>query len=258
MNDAGHASRHTPGHEPDDRIAAYALGVLDSDECRALEAHLAGCPGCRAELIRYEATVGELGFGATPVPPRPELRATLLSESRASAPPSIPTSLHRRRVPAAWLGVAAAIALISIAILGVLLVRTVGERDDAAHAEQEIAEYLSDGGTLSPLLPDTGAPASVAPGHGTLAVAPDQSQAMLIVHGLTPSGDGQRYMAWAERDGTRVRLGELPVNAEGVGWLVLAAPEPMSSYETVGITRFSPDAPDGEPYLVAPIQQAGA
>jgi hypothetical protein len=35
---------------------------------------------------------------------------------------------------------------------------------------------------------------------------------------------------------------------------VLAAPEPMSTYETVGITRFSDDAPEGEPFLVASVE----
>lgn len=253
MNDEGSVQTTSSTHQPDDAIAAYALGVLDPEERERLEAHLAGCPVCRAELARQEAVVGELGFSATPVAPRAELRESLLSEIRpraetAAAPQPI------RRFPVAWLGIAAAVMLVAIAALSLILVRTMNERDDAVHAEREIAEYLSGGGTLSPLVPAPGAPADVATGHGTLAIAPDQEKAMLVIHDLPPSGDGHTYMAWAERDGERVRLGELTVNDEGVGWLLLSAPNPMSTYETVGINRFTPDAPDGEPFLVATVR----
>ncbi len=254
MNDEGTDQTPAAGHEPADALAAYALGVLDPEERREVETHLASCAGCREELARQEAVVGELGALATPVPPRPELRQSLLSEIHASAPARETPTPIRRRIPSSWLGLAAAVALVSVTMLGVLLARVADERDAAVHAEQEIAEYLADGGTLSPLLPAPDAPADVAAGLGSLAVAPDQDQAMLVLHGLAPSGDGRRYMAWAERDGERVRLGELPVNDDGIGWLVLSGPEPMSTYESVGITRFSPDAPDGEPFLVASLQ----
>jgi hypothetical protein len=191
---------------------------------------------------------------ATPVEPRPELRAALLSELRASSTsPAVPTPL-RRQVPVGWLAIAASIAIISIATLGFLLVRAIDERDSAVYGEREIAEYLSHGGTLSPLLPAPGAPSDAEPGHGSLAVAPDQPQAMLVLHDVPSSDDEQRYIAWAERDGDRVRLGELTVNDEGVGWLLLTGPEPMSSYETIGITRYSPNAPEGEPFLVASVE----
>lgn len=237
-------------HDPDDTMAAYALGVLDSEERRQLGVHLAVCPACRAALARHEEVVGAIGSGVTPVAPRPDLRDALLAEIRADAAPAP----RRRRVLTIGLGVAAAIALVSIVALSLLLARTMEERDEARYGEREIAEYLREGGTLSALVPAPGAPPDAAPGHGSLAMVPDGSQAMLVVHNLPNSGDGRRYIAWAERDGERVELGELRVNGEGVGWLLLTGPEPMSSYETVGITRYSPDALDGEPFLVAPVR----
>jgi anti-sigma factor RsiW len=240
---------HSSTSHPGDALAAYALGVLDADERAAVEAHLAGCASCRAELARQEEVAGLLGLAAEPVPPSRGLRDALLSEIREKPIQAAPRTLRPRIVFLA----AAAIALVSIVVLAALLARTIDQRDDARLGEQEIAEYISNGGTLSALIPAPDAPADVRAGHGTLAVAPSQDQAMLVVHGLNPSVDGRGYMAWAERDGDRVRLGELKVDADGVGWLVLTAPEPMSAYDTVGITRFSPDAPDGEPFLVAPI-----
>ncbi|HEV2129015.1 MAG TPA: anti-sigma factor [Thermomicrobiales bacterium] len=250
----GTAHRPSSRPDPDDAVAAYALGVLDPEERQEFEAHLAGCPTCRAALSRHEEVVGAVGSSVTPVAPRPGLRDALLAEIRAPAPPAALPAPRRLRVLAIGSGIAASIALVSVAVLSLLLARALDERDEARHSAQEIAEYISDGGTLSALLPAAEAPPVAAPGHGSLVVAPDQSQAMLVVHDLTPSGDDRRYIAWAERDGERVELGVLPVNDEGVGWLLLSGREPMSAYETVGITRYSEQAPEGEPFLVAPIE----
>ena len=240
-------------HDPDELVTAYALGVLDPEEARELEAHLGGCAACRAALARYEQVVGEIGAAVEPVSPRPELRETLLAElDHGEEPPVAPVPLHRRGWVIA-LGIAAAVALVVIATLGVLLARTMDERDAARYAEQRIVEYLREGGTLSALVPAGDAPADVAAGHGALAIVPDGSQAMLVVYDLPASGEDRQYMAWAERDGERERLGELPVDDDGVGWLRFYPDEPMSSYERVGITRFTPDAPNGESFLVAPV-----
>src|SRR5947209_17092904 len=44
-------------------LAAYALGALDDAEAREVDAHVAGCPECRAELeelTALEAVLGEV------------------------------------------------------------------------------------------------------------------------------------------------------------------------------------------------------
>jgi hypothetical protein len=42
-------------------LGAYALGVLDPDEVRAVDAHVAQCPDCRRELDELEAMKDSLG-----------------------------------------------------------------------------------------------------------------------------------------------------------------------------------------------------
>jgi hypothetical protein len=148
---------------------------------------------------------------------------------------------------------AAAVALVTVAVLTLLLDRAIEERDAAQEAQLRIAGYLGAGGSLSPLLPAPDAAADVADGHGSLAVAPNQSRAMLVVYDLMPSEDGLRYVAWAERDRQRVRLGEVTVDSDGTGYLLLYGPEAINTYDLVGITRFGPDAPEGEPFLVATV-----
>lgn len=254
MSDKGTMQNQTSHHAPHPDIAAYALGVLDPDEPEELEAHIADCLTCRAELARYETVVGDLGRIVEPVPPRRELRGELLAEIRAEAPPETAPSLLHRQVPAAWLGLVAAIAILSLVVLGASLMRVQGERDDARYAERAIADYLKDGGTLSALAPAPDAPEGAAEGHGSLIVAPDQNGAMLVVYDLRPSDDDRTYQAWAARDGERVDLGELHVNDAGVGWLYLYGPEPMRTYETVGLTLVTPESPDGTTFLVAPVE----
>jgi hypothetical protein len=254
MSDTGTMQNETTHHEPNPSIAAYALGILDTEERAELEAHLVGCAVCQAELIRLETVVGDLGNVVAPVPPRPALRENLLAEISAdrAAPAALP--LWRRQIPAIWLGIAASIAILSLVVLGAMLLRVQDERDEAMYAQQAVADYLKEGGTLSQLVPPPDAPEGAAPGHGSLIVAPDQSGAMLVVYDLPPTTKDRTYMAWAERDGERTRLGELHVNDEGVGWLYLYGPEPMSTYETIGMTLFSPAAPEGETFLVATVE----
>lgn len=246
-----HGPDPSSAHEPHPDLAAYALGLLEGDDRRAVETHLVSCPACRAELHRYEDAVGELGAMAAPVPPRPVLRDRLLQAARAAGGES---RSRRRQVPLAWRAIAASIAVLSMVTLGFLLAVTIEERDEARRSEQAIARYVRDGGTLSALVPAPGAADDVVEGHGTLAMVPDGSRAMLVVYDLPPSGGENRYVAWAEGNGEQVELGELRVNEGGVGWLLLYAPDPMASYDIVGITRYSPDAPDGEPFLVAPVR----
>lgn len=41
-------------------LGAYSLGILDADEQRAVDEHLAECPRCRSELAELQATTGLL------------------------------------------------------------------------------------------------------------------------------------------------------------------------------------------------------
>lgn len=62
---SGHASDHDTIWES---LPEYALGVLDPDENAAVEAHLAGCADCRAELQSLRAITAGLALTLDPVP----------------------------------------------------------------------------------------------------------------------------------------------------------------------------------------------
>lgn len=69
-----------------------ALGAADEREQAALDAHLAGCGECRAELRSLADAAALLSLRPAPVAPRPELRSRLLAEIK-----SVPQENSSRR-----------------------------------------------------------------------------------------------------------------------------------------------------------------
>jgi hypothetical protein len=54
--------------EAGDLLAPYALDAVDGEERAELEAHLAGCPRCRAELDGLREVAAAIGNGVEPLP----------------------------------------------------------------------------------------------------------------------------------------------------------------------------------------------
>ena len=99
-------------------LGAYALDQLPDEERVPLEAHLEGCPGCRAEIEALSATARLLPladpdlFGSAPTPPASlgeRIAATIATERRA-------TQRRRRRFGLALGGATAAAAAAVLAI----------------------------------------------------------------------------------------------------------------------------------------------
>ena len=76
-----------PPDELSEQASLYALGVLDPEEARRFEVHLAeGCQVCERELQAFSSVVGHLGAAAIPESPRPEARQRLLGAAGQPAP----------------------------------------------------------------------------------------------------------------------------------------------------------------------------
>lgn len=61
-----------------DLLAPVALGAAEPHEEVLVEAHLATCAGCRAELEQLTATATMLALDVPPADPPPELRRTIM------------------------------------------------------------------------------------------------------------------------------------------------------------------------------------
>lgn len=103
-------------------LGAHALGQLPAAERVALEAHLEGCPDCRAELESLEGVARLMPladperFDTAPAPPPmlgERIAATIAAERRSSR-------RRRRRFGLAWSGTAAAMATAAVLAIFVL------------------------------------------------------------------------------------------------------------------------------------------
>jgi anti-sigma-K factor RskA len=64
----------------------YELGALDGDDKAEFEAHLAGCPECRAKVAAARSRLAQLFLAAPDSEPPPAVRARILEDFRAHGP----------------------------------------------------------------------------------------------------------------------------------------------------------------------------
>lgn len=245
-------------------LGAYALDALPPAERAALDAHLADCPTCRAEVGELRSVVAALPLLAEEVAPPPSLRARIESSVRADlasrgapdapasppapaslprpAPPpaalrpapaepplptAVPTPLHRPApVPfRSAVPLAAAAALLLAVALGLLAWNL--------QLRQEIEQAAP---TTIALVPaDTAVAAS-----GQVEVLPEDNLLLLDVRDLPPLAPGEVYQVWLlGPDGTPTPAGVFAgtparhaIAADPAAWSALAItnePGPLGS-----------------------------
>lgn len=172
------------GDHPDrDDLVAFALGALEPDEGRAVEAHALSCARCTRELESLVPAVGVLGESVEQLEPPPELRERVLGEVRADVAREAAESEAAPRRPQrrGWRGLSMRPALavglsIVIAAVGGYLIAG----NNAGGPEE----------TTVPVVAQQGI-------GGTLAVGENSS--MLDLHGLAQLTGDEVYQVWLGR-----------------------------------------------------------
>jgi anti-sigma-K factor RskA len=130
--------------EHKEMLPLHALGALEGEDARTLEAHLAACAECRVELDEWRDTTAALAYAAERVEPSTRLRARILEGVReqstsssaqtgsdngggaASLAPSnvvsITDSPRGRMLSPAWKYGAIAASIASVALLAAVFV----------------------------------------------------------------------------------------------------------------------------------------
>ncbi len=197
-----------------DLLGAYALGVVTPEERTALEAHLATCPTCPAEVAGLRAVVGALPLAVEEREPSPELRARIeaaIQRDLVAAPQ--PASVGRVATPLPGRGLAVvptrveqggrirrlrgnpwavAAGLLLACSLGLLLWNLNLQQNPRQGAVETVALQATD----------------AAPGAaGHLTYLPDRGVAILSVRDLPPLAPGQVYEVWLIGDAAPVPAG---------------------------------------------------
>lgn len=221
-------------------LGAYALGVLEPDEDRAIAAHLAVCPPCRAETASLAETVWRVSETAGREAPA-HLRRAILDRARrdgAAAAPAVRASWWSallRPVP----------LLVPAALVAVLLIALVGYGSARRDADRyAVAISAAAGARVVPLAVTPAGP----PGMRGSLVVPANGATPYLILDLPAAPAGKTWEAWVIHGGTPVRAGQS--DDRGVTILDLAAP--LGPGDTVAITpepAGGVDRPTGAPVL---------
>lgn len=221
-------------HDPhvEELIPFYLMGALDALDADTVEKHLPNCAHCRAVVNELRVGSEVLIFSAPPISPSPHIKDGLFARVQSDLDEK--SNIAPRAGFFDWLlAPSRAIAFASV----ILLVLSVG------YALSLRAQVNEQNATLA-LLSQPGAvtkefkATAVQPNaRGQLIADPNDNRALLIVNGLKPLPAGRVYEAWLIKGKTPVGVGTFVVDANGVGQILINAPEPLRVYQIAALTE---------------------
>lgn len=265
--------------EVDDLLDAYALDALEPGERAFVERHLRTCLQQQDRLVELTEVATLLGRAAPSFAAPPALWDRLAAETApvaglaAPAIASVPEPVAPRPVPissrgsraskvvtlnrwVAWgSGVAAALLLASTVALGVALQRS----GDDATPKDPVVEMVARGGQVAPLSTQPQPSEITEVGQGSILTAPGMAPAVVVDH-WTPSNKMLQYIVWmAAASGEQPTvLGEITIDNDGHGVLVLNGVTSFEGYHVFGISIKTTDAAGLQNVLLGqPPAQAG-
>jgi hypothetical protein len=220
-----------------------AAGTCPPDEHLALEAHLAHCSACRAELESLREAVSYLSGVPAPLDPPSSLRArvlaiphTLPEEERTEPDPAPALLVRRDRRRRFGLGALAATAALAAAVAALVTGLAFRQSQTSGFSSaQDLA--------LRPTArAGSAATGSFLIGHPNGPNVPVE----LRVNHLTQPSHGGYYEVWLGRkSGARLSLGKVVVSRSGSATVQLNMPSNATrEYEWVWVTR---ERDDGNP-----------
>jgi hypothetical protein len=229
------------------RLAALP-GSTDPDDA-ALREHLAGCPGCAADLEAWQrvqvavdrALPGEPGAAAAAVEPvelPSSLRGRVLDQIRTGVEPAAPLSIsgarsaRRRRL--GWLvGLAAGIGV--LLGTGAFAAQQLGERAAAEAQARELAAALE---IVDRMLATDHKVVQLRTTAGERAgtISWSRHDWVVLTTALEPPPAGQEYLCWLESNGRSVPVGHMEFAGGTAYWV--ATLDEWQTWEIGPTTQF--------------------
>lgn len=213
----------------------HALGRLDPAAAVALQAHLDGCPHCRAELRELREVAGALRqadperVAEEPAGPPPALHEAVFS--------AVDEERGRDRRRRATLLTAAATATAAAAVV---LFVTLGGLFTSQFTSQQ-----------SPTTAQPVAFTAEPPGVHASASLENRNFGTSVALDVTGLQQGQRYAVWLERpDGSRMAAGSFIAGGPKKMSMQLAVGLPMPEVAALGVSTPT----DRSPILLAPLR----
>jgi hypothetical protein len=247
-------------------LGAYALDALEPAERQAMERHVEGCGACRAEIAVHREVAGLLTPGWLTPPPGlwekiagsieeapPPLDLASVRAMKAAQKPQATAGPRRR----AGVGIAAMVAAAAVAMIGLLGVRVIDDRQDrtADVARGEHLEQLQRSADAA-LADPRGRTVTLASTDGTstarAVVLPDGT-GYLVNANLPALPQERTYQLWALVGTAKISVGVLgsepqtvPFKMDGDVWALAITEEAAGGVES---TR-------RDPVVVGQLQRA--
>ena len=220
---------------PRDDLAAYALAALDDAERAAVDAHLATCRTCTAEVDAYRSAL--VAYAAASDAEAPDVRARIVSRARGEVArrENAWVSWLRRPLPAYVPAALAVLLIVSLVVAGQL-------RSEADAYASALASIPSAHVVL--LTPSSGSDL-----RGAL-VLPESGAPYLLLRVPAPPS-GRAWQAWVLRADAPAPAGL----ATGGGVVTITLTAPLGAGEGVAVTQepaAGSKAPTSTPVLVLP------
>jgi anti-sigma-K factor RskA len=221
---------------------AYVLGALSADERAAFEVHLASCSRCTAEVRALRPVSDALGQSSLPIDPPPGVRAALTQAITAAN--AAPDTASTRTTWAAWLAIAATLALAAGAGWYAINTRRESERErliNSVLAAPDLARIDLSG---QPLAPSATARAYWSRSNGLVVLASN----------LPPLPAGRIYQLWVlTKEPAPMSAGLLQPDRDGHASMTVVTPVDMPAPVAMAVTiepAGGVTAPTGDKYLV--------
>ena len=193
--------------EVEELLGAYALDAVDDDERAAVDAHLAGCPRCRAEVDAHREVASHLAQSGAPAPDA--LWDRIADAIAGDTPPPMrlvvgdaPDAVARKR---RWWRMPLAVAAAAVVAVGLVAAGvTIGSDDGSGRtelADAALSAFESPTARTAELLGADGDPVA------RVAVLADGAGYLLA--GELPELDGRIYQLWGSDGETVVSLGTM-------------------------------------------------
>lgn len=192
-------------------LGAYSIDAIDHDEAALVDAHLAGCPRCRAEVAELREVAALLGQSGSDAPAGVWER---IAASLTEVPPPLRLEVQRERLrPTSTrsrvaFGAIAAVAAVVLVVLAVSVVSLRNHVDDLEHsrgADVAVAAQSAMTATDARIahLSGTG-------GLAAVAVVRANGQGYFLASGL-PALDHRIYQLWAATESGQITsIGTIP------------------------------------------------
>jgi anti-sigma-K factor RskA len=210
-----------------DLLPAYVLDALTDEEIIQVAEHLASCSACQAEYLQLRKVADELPLALRQSVAPPKVKESLMkaihSHQGSSSHPAALTFWQRLGQLFAKPLVAIGTALILILVIANISLWNQNQRLGQLASQPWQVVLLDNADNTSNAM-------------GELILDSRGEAGTLLVDNLDALGSDYQYQVWLIRKDARVSAGVFSVNQQGYASLIIQASDPLTSYDSIGIS----------------------